>query len=187
MAITQGSIQPKRNSTRLLRNRKQPVDLGQGLVEAFLTNERIGQLLIDLIDPKIWRVSPPCSKRRNIATTFAHIHNVRVMRLKMSSKGSKPARLNRADVTPAQAKRALAESALAIAALIEGALETGGHVPNYSPDVVAMVCAAITHEAHHRGQITHWARQLGAPISLEMQARLWDWNKQWKEVVGESR
>jgi hypothetical protein len=56
------------------RNRKEPVDLGQALVEAFLTNERINQVLLGLLDPKIWRLNPPCSKRRNIATTFAHIH-----------------------------------------------------------------------------------------------------------------
>ena len=60
------------------RERKQPVDLGRALVEAFLTNERINQMLLDLLDPKIWRAQPPSSKRRNIATSFAHIHNVRV-------------------------------------------------------------------------------------------------------------
>ncbi|MGH9971404.1 MAG: DinB family protein [Pyrinomonadaceae bacterium] len=167
------------------RNRKQPVDLGRALVEAFLTNERIGQLLLDLIDPKIWRASPPCSKRRNIATTFAHMHNVRVMRLGMSSKKKRPARLDRADVTKAQAKHGLAESAQAMALLVKDSLAAGAHVHNFRPDVVALVCAAINHEAHHRGQISHWARQLGAPIPLEVQLELWDWNKRWKEVVGE--
>ena len=34
--------------------------------------------------PRIWRAFPPSSKRRNIATSFAHIHNVRCMRIKMS-------------------------------------------------------------------------------------------------------
>lgn len=167
------------------RNRKQPIDPGRALVEAFLTNERIGQFLLDLIDPKIWRASPPCSKRRNIATTFAHIHNVRVMRLGMSSKKKRPAKLDRADVTKAQAKQGLAESAQAMAQLVEDSLAVGGHVHNFRPDVVALVCAAISHEAHHRGQISHWARELGAPIPLEVQAELWDWNKRWKEVVGE--
>lgn len=172
------------SEVRSLRDRKQPVDLGSALIEAFLTNERVGQMLLDLIDPKIWCAPPACSKRRNIATTFAHIHNVRVMRLGMSAKRKRPARLDRADVTQAQAKRALSESAQAMAHLIEDSLSAGGHVQNYRPDVVALVCAAINHEAHHRGQITHWARQLGSPIAPEAQPELWDWNKRWKEVVG---
>jgi len=51
------------------------------------TNERINQVLIDLLDAEIWRKQPPSSKRRNIATTFAHIHNGRRMRIGMSRQG----------------------------------------------------------------------------------------------------
>jgi uncharacterized damage-inducible protein DinB len=106
------------------------------------------------------------------------------MRLGMSAKGLRPARLDRADVTPTQARQALAESAKALARLIEESVASGGHVYNYRPDVVALACAAINHEAHHRGQICHWARELGAPITPEQQAELWDWSKRLKEVVG---
>lgn len=167
------------------RNTKEPVDLGRALVESFLTNERINQVLLDLLDPAIWRDRPPSSKRRNIATTFAHIHNVRRMRLVMSAKETPPpAKLDRFKVTQAQAKAALAASAVAIVALIERALDAGGHVPRFRPDVVALVCAAITHEAHHRGQVCHWARELGAPIPPERQLDLWEWDKRWKEVAG---
>src|SRR5213593_4150977 len=116
------------------RDRKQPVNLGRALVEAFLTKERVNQTLLDLLDPKIWRAQPSSSKRRNIATSFAHIHNVRVMRLRMSAKGAKPARLDRADVSPAGARQALAQSAEAMARLIKEAVESGGHVYNYRPD-----------------------------------------------------
>jgi hypothetical protein len=103
---------PSRNSTN--RDRNQPVDFGQALVEAFLTNERINQVLLDALSPDVWRAPPPCTKRRTIATTFAHMHNVRCMRLKMSARDEKsPAKLDRADVTAAEAKEALAQSARA--------------------------------------------------------------------------
>jgi uncharacterized damage-inducible protein DinB len=161
-----------------------PVDLGRALVEAFLTNERINQTLLDLLAPGIWAEFPASSPRRSIATSFAHIHNVRCMRLKMSGRGlPPPARLDRGAVTVDQARRALAASARAMVGLIEGSLEAGGHVPDYRPDVVALVCAAITHEAHHRGQICHWARELGSPMTPEQQLRLWEWDKRWREVV----
>jgi uncharacterized damage-inducible protein DinB len=87
-------------------------------------------------------------------------------------------------VTVEEVREALAHSAKAMVRLIERSLETGGHVYNYRPDVVALVCAAITHEAHHRGQICHWARELGAPIMPEQQLKLWEWDKRWKEVAG---
>jgi uncharacterized damage-inducible protein DinB len=177
---TQGSPSgPARGS----RKRKEPVDLGRALIEAFLTNERINQVLLDVLDPKVWREQPTCSKRRNIATTFAHIHNVRCMRLKMSADNEElPDRLDRADVTPGEAKAALARSAAALVRLIERSLAGGGHVRDYRPDVVALVCAAITHDAHHRGQICHWASQLGAPLTPEQGLQMWEWDKRWKEI-----
>jgi uncharacterized damage-inducible protein DinB len=165
------------------RDRNEPVDLGRALVEAYLTNERINQVLLDSIDPEIWRAMPPCSKRRNIATTFAHIHNVRCMRLAMSAQDENcPGKLDRAEVTAADAKEALAQSAAAMVRLIERSLSNGGHVPELRPDVVALVCVAITHDAHHRGQICHWARQLGAPLTPEQSLQMWEWDKRWKEA-----
>jgi uncharacterized damage-inducible protein DinB len=166
------------------RDRRQPVDLGRALVEAFLTNERINQVLLDILSPQVWRAQPQCAKRRNIATTFAHMHNVRCMRLKMSAREDEPpARLDRAEVTSAEAKEALGQSACAMVRLIERSLASGGHVPDYRPDVVALVCAAITHDAHHRGQICHWASQLGAPLTPEQQLQMWEWDKRWREVA----
>jgi uncharacterized damage-inducible protein DinB len=166
------------------RDRKQPVDLGRALVEAFLTNERVNQTLLDLLDPKIWDRFPASSPRRSIATSFAHLHNVRCMRLKASAKGSAPpARLDRARATIEQARAALERSAKSMTALIEQSLAAGGHVPEFRPDVVALVCASITHEAHHRGQICHWARELGSPLSAKQQLQMWEWDRLWREVV----
>ena len=154
------------------------------MVEAFLTNERINQVLLDFLSPEVWRAQPPCSKRRNIATTFAHMHNVRCMRLKMSARDEEPpAKLDRAEVTVAEAKEALGQSARAMVRLIERSLANGGHVPDCRPDVVALVCGAITHDAHHRGQICHWASQLGARLTPEQQLQMWEWDKRWREVA----
>jgi uncharacterized damage-inducible protein DinB len=158
--------------------------MGRALVEAFLTNERINQVLLDSLSPDVWRAQPQCAKRRNIATTFAHMHNVRCMRLKMSATGEEPpAKLDRSDVPLAEAKAALGQSARAMVRLIERSLAAGGHVPNCRPDVVALVCVAIAHDAHHRGQICHWASQLGAPLTAEQQLLMWEWDKRWREVA----
>lgn len=165
------------------RTSREPVDLSRALLHAWRVNERINQELLKLVAPHIWRAFPQSSKRRNIATSFAHIHNVRCMRIKMShSSVPVPERLDRAEITPDDARKALAESADAMAALIRLGLDAGGHVPNYRPDVVAMVCGAMVHEAHHRGQISHWCRELGVPITPEQSLVMWEWDKLHKAV-----
>ena len=165
------------------RSTREPVDLSTALLNAWRVNERINQELLNLVAPHIWRAFPQSSKRRNIATSFAHIHNVRCMRLKMChSSVPVPERLERAEITPDDARKALAISADAMARLIRLGLDAGGHVPNYRPDVVAMVCGAMVHEAHHRGQISHWCRELGVPITAEQSLMLWEWDKLHKQV-----
>ena len=157
--------------------RARPFDFQRALVGAFQTNERINQTLIGLVDAPIWHKVPPCSARRSIAAQFAHIHNVRCMRIKQCGDGvAPPARLNRATMTIEETRRALGESAAAMVQVIERSLARDGRVHGSPLDVVAMVCAAITHEAHHRGQICHWARVLHAPIGPECQILLWDWH-----------
>jgi hypothetical protein len=169
------------------RSTREPVDLSAALLNAWRVNERINQELLKLVAPHIWRAFPQSSKRRNIATSFAHIHNVRCMRLKMChSSVAVPERLDRAEITPDDARKALTISADAMAQLIRLGLDAGGHVPNYRPDVVAMVCGAMVHEAHHRGQISHWCRELGVPITAEQSLMLWEWDKLHKQVNRES-
>ena len=105
------------------------------------------------------------------------------MRIKMChSSVAVPERLDRAEITPDDARKALAVSADAMAALIRVGLDAGGHVPNYRPNVVAMICGAMNHEAHHRGQISHWCRELGVPITPEQSLVLWEWDKLHKTV-----
>lgn len=174
---------PRPTAVPATRSAREAIDLARALLNAWRVNERINQELLKLVAPHIWRAFPASSKRRNIATSFAHIHNVRCMRLKMCHPGVPvPERLDRAEVTVDEARRALIESANAMEALIKVGLDAGGHVPNYRPDVVAMVYAAMNHEAHHRGQISHWCRELGAPITPEQSLVLWEWDKLHKQV-----
>ena len=47
------------------------------LLNAFNTNNRINQYLIDGIPAAAWRAKPPDGKGRSIAAIVAHMHNVR--------------------------------------------------------------------------------------------------------------
>jgi len=46
---------------------KKPVDLGQALLGAWDTSERMNQFLLEHLDPQVWRADPPLSQGRTIA------------------------------------------------------------------------------------------------------------------------
>ena len=167
--------------------RRVALDLGLSLLDAWDTNERINQYLLGALDAKLWRAAPPGSgsKGRTIAAIVSHIHNVRHMALVVSGKGLPirvPAKLDRHDVTPVKARAALAASAQAMRRLLEAALAAGGRVRDFAPGVVLFFTSAVSHEAHHRGQICLLAREAGAPLPFETTYGMWDWKKRFREI-----
>lgn len=146
------------------------------LLDAFNTNNRINEYLIESIPAAAWKTKLPDGKGRTIAAIVAHMHNVRVMWLKVSAKGSEfPAQLNRATVTPSQAQRALEQSSQALSDLIGRALGSDGRIKGFRPDVAGFVGYLIAHDAHHRGQIAMLARQLGHPLPQKVTFGMWEW------------
>lgn len=142
------------------------------LLNAFNTNNRINKYLIESIPTAAWKTEAPDGKGR----TVAHMHNVRVMGLKVSAKGSKiPVQLNRATVTPAQPLQALEQSCQALSDLIGRALESDGRIKGFRPDVAGFVGYLIAHDAHHRGQIAMLARPLGQPVPQKIMFGMWEW------------
>ena len=144
------------------------------LLVAFDTNDRINRYLIDNLPAAAWRAAPPGSRGRNIASIVAHIHNVRGMCLKATG-GRVPEKLKKETVTPAQARKALEESRAALHDVLKTSLASTGHIKGFRPDVAGFLAYLIAHDAHHRGQITMLARQLGHPISQKTMFGMWEW------------
>ena len=151
-----------------------PFVLTEALLAAFDTNDRITHYLIENLPEEAWRAEPPAKKGRDIASIVAHMHNVRVMWLKAAG-GKVPEQLDKAKVTPAEAKKAFAESRAAIHDLLQSALAGEGRVKGFRPDVAGFVGYLIAHDAHHREQITMLARQAGHPISQKTMFGMWEW------------
>lgn len=145
------------------------------LLNAFHTNDRINHYLIENLSPEAWRGKLPADKGRTIAAIVAHMHNVRVMWLKVAKSENIPEPLDRAKVTSEQAKNALEASQKALAVLIRRALEGNGKIKNFRPDVAGFVGYLIAHDAHHRGQIAMLARQLGHPLPQKAMFGMWEW------------
>jgi uncharacterized damage-inducible protein DinB len=150
----------------------------------------MNQLLIQHLDPAVWRAKPP-GKVRNIAAIFTHMHNVRTKWIRHTApRLGVPPQLNRAHCTPQQARAGLAESAARCAQLLTEALDGGGgRVQEFRRDGwaqpwpvgVEMLCYMLCHEAHHRGQVCMLAHQLGFPLPKNVTSGLWNWEKLSRE------
>ena len=145
------------------------------LLDAFNTNNRINQYLIDNLPAATWKMKPADGKGRTIAAIVAHMHNVRVMWLKAAKADEIPSQLDRATVTPGQAMRALEGSRHALSVVISRALEGDGRIKSFRPDVAGFLGYLIAHDAHHRGQIAMLARQLGHPLPQKAMFGMWEW------------
>jgi len=149
--------------------------LPKALLNAFQTNDRINHYLIDNLPAESWKAKPPGDKGRTIAAMVAHMHNVRVMWLKAAKAETIPEQLDRATVTPAQAKSGLDGSCRALVELISRAVESDGRIKNFRPDVAGFIGYLIAHDAHHRGQIAMLGRQVGHPLPQKAMFGMWEW------------
>jgi len=147
----------------------------KSLLRSFDTNNRINEYLISNLPNAAWNAKPPDGKGRTIAAIVAHMHNVRVMWLKASKAAVIPDQLDRLTVTPAQALRGLESSREALSTVIGRALAGDGRIRGFRPDVAGFLGYLIAHDAHHRGQITMLARQLGHPLPQKAVFGMWEW------------
>jgi len=155
-------------------------DSHHAIVQAWTINDEITRSLADHIDPTIWDAAPP--KGRSIAAIFAHIHNVRGMWLKASGAPDVPEKLEGRTCTQPEVREALVSSGAACRDLIGRAMEDGGRVKGFKPDAVSFLGYLIAHDAHHRGQISMMARQLGKPISKQAMFGMWEWGRFAKQA-----
>jgi uncharacterized damage-inducible protein DinB len=155
--------------------------LTEAILNAYDTNDRINQYMIENLPAEAWRAETPDGKGRTIAAIVAHLHNVRVMWLKATKSAKIPDQLDRASVTPAQAAKGLEQSRTALSAVIKLALESDGRVKGFRPDVAGFLGYLISHDAHHRGQVCMLARQVGHPLPQKAMFGMWEWSSRGKQ------
>jgi uncharacterized damage-inducible protein DinB len=154
--------------------------LDPSAIKVFAANERMNQLVLENLDPAAWTAKPPGGVRP-IAAIFTHIHNVRTKWIRLSAPWlPAPAQLHRSRCTQEQARDGLRQSGVGclqmLAAAADGRIRTflrDGWAKPW-PAGLEMLCYMLAHEAHHRGQVTMLARQLGYPLPEEVLRRLWN-------------
>lgn len=153
-----------------------PFVISRALIDAYATNNRINVYLVQNLADEAWHAKLPGAKGRDIASMVAHIHNVRLMWLKAAGATALPKKLEPAAVTRQQAVEALELSWRALEETLRSALSGDGRILGFKPDVASFFAYLVAHDAHHRGQVTMLARQLGHPVSQSVMFGMWEWS-----------
>lgn len=145
------------------------------IIESWNIHNRINLYLLDAIEEgHLGSVSS--SKGRNVGEQFAHMHNVRLMWLKVAEpdllKGID--KIEKDKITKKQLQASLEKSAKAISTLFEYAAKTN-KIKGFKPHPAAFLGYLVSHESHHRGQIMLALKQSGHPVDQKTQYGIWEW------------
>lgn len=146
------------------------------LIETWQIHNRINLYLLDAI-PEAALASVSASKGRDVANQFAHLHNVRLMWLKQAAPELLDG-LNKIDKEQKIDKKLLAEALRSSGKAIEELLRKGvasGKVKGFKPGVIAFLGYLISHESHHRGQITLTLKQASHKLDQKVAFGIWEW------------
>ena len=145
------------------------------IIETWEIHNRINLYLLDAIkEEQLTDIA--ASKGRNVGEQFAHIHNVRLMWLKVADPDlfTEQLKIEKDAITKKILKDELSKSANAISQLLRKGLEQG-KIKNFKPHPMAFLGYLISHESHHRGQMMLTLKQAGHPVDKKIQFGLWEW------------
>ena len=172
---------------------KLPLDQRELLLDAWRTNNRVTEFLVEQLPRELWAAAVPGAPRRTVRMIAGHLHNARCMWIKTLGKEHGivvPHVVDRHRVGPKELLPALGRSSRAMIDLLTLGLDHGGTIPasaaytwrNLPLDVAHVLTYFVAHEGHHRGQIVMLARELGHRLPVEVTGGLWQFAKRNREA-----
>jgi uncharacterized damage-inducible protein DinB len=150
------------------------------ILEAWRTNGRINELLIDAISEEGMGSTLSTRGGRSVARQFAHLHNIRFWQLEHRASELCEG-LHKFETQEEPSKERLKECLAASGACVERFFEqvTAG-LPRrraFKKGPVVHLAYFIAHESHHRGNILLTLKQSGHPIDKAVRYKIWDWDR----------
>jgi len=150
------------------------------ILETWHINNRVNLMLLEAISDEALHCTLSPRGGGTPAKQFAHLHNVRLMRMEHHAKefmqGQTKIELKGALDKPLLETR-LRESATAMADWLAQGADNDGIVKGFKRGVIAMLGYAIAHEAHHRGNIILTLKQCGHRLPKDLLYGIWAWNQ----------
>jgi uncharacterized damage-inducible protein DinB len=148
------------------------------LLDTWHIHSRIVLYLLDAVPPKALAALPPGSRTRTIGSMFAHIHNIRLAWLGMTSNLAKGLSKIKKERTADKKllRESLEASGEAMARLIDLGLQTG-KVRGFKPHPTAFVGYVIAHEPYHHGEVCLALTHAGFPLDKRIAYGMWEWGK----------
>lgn len=145
------------------------------LTETWQIHNNVNIYLLESIE-KIHLIDISASKGRTVGQHFSHMHNVRLMWLKVADAALLEglSKIEKDNITKELLTAELQLSAIAIKKLFENA-EVTGKIKGFKPHATAFLGYLISHESHHRGQIMLALKQSGHMVDQKTQYGLWEW------------
>ena len=148
----------------------------KALIETWQINQKMNQFLLDGINEN-HLVDRSTFKGRSVGEQFAHIHNVRLMWVKVAAPLllSSQKKFEKEDLLSRQTlSEQLRQSSMAIESVLEEGLTTG-RVKGFKPHPEAFLGYMIAHESHHRGQIILILKEHSHLPDKKILYGLWEW------------
>jgi uncharacterized damage-inducible protein DinB len=151
-------------------------EVARELLEAFERNGRVNEFLVGALPPDLWDAPSPSVGGRSVGEIVAHLLATQ-RRFAALAAGGPPGADDAPEVTtPDEAIAALRAARQALTSAFERALGRGEGTAGALPRrVVDAITYLMQHDAHHRGQITRQARELGHPLQRDDVLRLFGW------------
>lgn len=146
------------------------------LTDTWRIQNRINLYLLDSI-PEEHLQDQLSSKGRNVGEQFAHIHNVRLMWMKVSAPELMEGQVKlekENGFSKAMLKDALESSGVAMEKLLSKGM-ADGKIKNFKPHPMAFFGYFIAHEAHHRSAIILGLKQSRHPVDKKIGYDIWEW------------
>lgn len=149
-------------------------------LEAWRTNQRINDFLIDNISAEGMKCTLSTRGGRNVVRQFCHLHNVRLWHLEGRAKELAKGlhKFATKDEPPKRTlKKHLNDSAKRIEQFF---LDCAADKPKrraFKKGLIPFLGYLIAHESHHRGNILLTIKQCGHNLDQAERYKIWDWDR----------